>query len=80
MPGLSEQAKTVLSIFNEIIFEEAFLLGLSVIDLRIICNSEEDYSKISPIEPSLNGGIKISNKISEIVLANHEDGAIRIYV
>ena len=45
--------------YNEIILKEAFAINASVIDLRLICNEKEDYSTISPIEPSGQGARKI---------------------
>ncbi len=58
IPGLSEVEKTALALFNDIILREAFTSRLPVIDLRLICNEEVDYSMISPIEPSHAGGLK----------------------
>lgn len=77
VPGLADIAKTALSIFNEIILEEAFALRVPIIDLRIIFDSEEDFSLISPIEPSAHGGRKIAKRISEIVAGEHS--SIRVY-
>jgi len=37
-----------------------------VIDLRIVCNEAEDYSDISPIEPSGKGGAKIAQVIADV--------------
>jgi len=71
VPGLSDIAKTALSIFNEIILEEAFALDVPIIDLRIIFNNEEDFSPVSPIEPSVHGGRKIVKRISDIVTGDH---------
>lgn len=55
--------KTALALFNDIILREAFAHSVPVIDLRIICNEETDYSMVSPIEPSHSGGIKIAKAI-----------------
>jgi hypothetical protein len=63
VPNLPESDKTALALFNEVITSEAFRLGLSVIDLRHVCNEPSDYAEISPIEPSHTGGLKIAQAI-----------------
>jgi len=59
VPDCPQKALTALSIFNEVILKEAFKLGVSVIDLRLVFNEPKDYSSVSPIEPSKHGGEKI---------------------
>lgn len=71
IPEVPKEALKALSLFNDVILEEAFKRKLAVIDLRIICNLKEDYSEVSPIEPSHRGGIKIVNAIKK-VLDTHE--------
>lgn len=66
IPGLAVQDRTALSAFNEVILREAFASGLPVIDLRFTCCRPEDFSIISPIEPSHLGGSKIARAITEI--------------
>ena len=63
VPGLSREQQTALALFNEVILREASINGLPVIDLRVICDEEIDYSEVSPIEPSHNGGKKIARAI-----------------
>ena len=66
---LQKRSITALSIFNNIIFQEAFNFGLPVMDLRLIFSDKADYA--NPIEPSVIGGfkmVKIINEISE----NHD--------
>lgn len=63
VPGLSEELQTALSLFNDTITREAALAGIPVIDLRAVCTESEDYSEVSPIEPSVAGGTKISAAI-----------------
>lgn len=63
VPGLEPELQTALCIFNDSIYREAFKARLPVIDLRLICNEEIDYSEISPIEPSHHGGQKIARAI-----------------
>jgi len=54
-----------LSIFNDCIIREAIDKGLKLIDLRLVCNSNEDYA--TPIEPSEQGSEKIAKAILELV-------------
>jgi len=67
IPGLDAAEQTALAIFNEIILREAFRVGFSIIDLRLICNNASDYSHISSIEPSAIGGAKIATVITELL-------------
>ncbi len=71
VPGLGEIEKTALAIYNEVILSEATLHRLPILDLRHICNDSQDYSVISPIEPSDVGGRKIAAAISYI-LTSHD--------
>jgi lysophospholipase L1-like esterase len=67
VPGLGDMEKTALALFNETILQEAFKAKVPVIDLRLICNEDGDYSFISPIEPSHNGGQKIARAIAALI-------------
>jgi hypothetical protein len=53
---------TALSVFNDCITQGAFARNLPVIDLRLICDQDEDYA--NPIEPSVRGGEKIAMAIA----------------
>jgi hypothetical protein len=66
VPDYEERALTALAFFNEIILKEATKLGLPIIDLRLTCNSAADYSPVSTIEPSREGGRKISDVILRV--------------
>lgn len=66
VPDFEPRALTALTMFNEIILKEAFAINASVIDLRLLCNEKEDYSIISPIEPSRQGARKIVEQIVRI--------------
>ena len=66
VPEYTKRALTALSIFNEVILKEAFRVNAPVIDLRLICNEAEDYSLVSPIEPSKHGAKKISDQIIKV--------------
>lgn len=69
VPGLTEELRTALSLFNDVITREALAAGATMIDLREICTELGDYSSISPIEPSEQGGAKIAKAISDWILA-----------
>jgi hypothetical protein len=58
-------AATGLMVFNDCITREAFARGLSLIDLRLICDRDEDFA--NPIEPSVRGGAKIAAAIAALV-------------
>jgi len=80
IPNMSVEALSVLALFNEAILLEAASNYIPVIDLRVVCSQPEDYSTISPIEPSGQGSIKICKQI-ERVFVTHDFGAdqSRIY-
>jgi hypothetical protein len=63
VPGLTEELKTALAIFNDTIAREALSVGATIIDLRYLCTEFDDYSERSPIEPSAHGGQKIAAAI-----------------
>lgn len=73
IPRLGAAERTALGAFNETILREAFQLGLPVIDLRLVCNHPDDYSPLSPIEPSMTGGSKIARVIAEVA-TTHDFG------
>jgi hypothetical protein len=68
---------TGLMLFNDVITRAAFARGLPLLDLRLICDRDEDYA--NPIEPSVRGGAKISAAISRL-LAEHDFGRRRTEV
>ena len=60
--------KNALSLFNDIITEEVSKhqmagANIDLLDLRVICDEPEDYSVLSPIEPSHQGSQKIVNAL-----------------
>lgn len=55
-----------LSIFNDCITREASARAVPLIDLRVICNEDEDFS--TQIEPSPAGGSKIAKAIAGLLL------------
>ncbi len=57
---------TALSVFNDCITRAAFARDLPVIDLRLLCDQDEDYA--NPIEPSVRGGEKIAAAVAGLMV------------
>jgi hypothetical protein len=64
-PLVQRLAVTALTVFNDAILRRAFLTGVPVLDLRLICDSPGDYA--NPIEPSVEGGEKIARSIARVL-------------
>ncbi|MBK9442971.1 MAG: SGNH/GDSL hydrolase family protein [Comamonadaceae bacterium] len=81
VPGLPPELKTALALFNDVILRAAIRYGLPVLDLRMVCTEADDYSEISPIEPSEQGGAKLATRLVAVVMA-HDFlwGGCRVYV
>ena len=60
IPGLPRKAVGALAFFNDVITREAARARVPLLDLRLLCRDSDDYSAISPIEPSAVGGAKIA--------------------
>jgi lysophospholipase L1-like esterase len=60
-PRRRRVASTALTVLNDRITREAFSRGLALIDLRVICDNDEDFT--NAIEPSARGGAKIAAAI-----------------
>jgi hypothetical protein len=67
IPRLDRARQTGVRLFNDVISREAFRAGLPVIDLRLVCCEASDYSSVSPIEPSVSGGLEIARTVSRAV-------------
>ena len=65
--------RTALALFNDMITRAAFSAGLSLVDLRLICDEDEDYA--NPIEPSERGGDKIARAIAGWASGGAERGS-----
>ena len=59
---------SALALFNDAITRAAFARGISLLDLRLICNQPADFA--NPIEPSAAGGEKIARAIASCVAAD----------
>jgi hypothetical protein len=75
IPVLGAAERAGLAGFNEVILWAAVAAGVPVIDLRLVCTEEGDYSPMSPIEPSVVGGAKIAEAIVRAVTGH--DFALR---
>lgn len=73
VPGLPAGLRSALSLFNDVILFEAIARRIPVLDLRLVCPEPEDYSALSPIEPSAQGSGKIAAAIAELVLGTDAD-------
>jgi lysophospholipase L1-like esterase len=60
--GRRQVATVALAAFNDVVTREAFLRGIPLIDLRLICDRDEDFA--GPTGPSLRGGAKIAATIA----------------
>ena len=62
-PELRDYGPSAIGAFNAQILRLAEARGMSVIRLDLACTDELDFSEMSPIEPSSQGGQKIVNAI-----------------
>lgn len=60
-PAEATRARIALMLFNDVILRRAFMRGLPVVDLRMVCSQPSDFTK--QIEPSAAGGLKIARAI-----------------
>ena len=67
VPILSPAERVGLGGFNDAILRVAIAAGVPVVDLRLVCPHADDYSPLSPIEPSVVGGAKIAEAILRAV-------------
>ncbi len=62
--------RTALAIFNDCITRAAFARAVSLIDLRLVCDEDADYA--NPIEPSVQGGLKIARAVAAFPAAEED--------
>src|SRR5260370_6839706 len=74
--GFQKGALQGVAAFNDVILREAVAAGVPVIDLRVLCREPGDYSEVSPIEPSVQGGEKIAAILVRVV-TEHDFAARR---
>lgn len=61
--GLIPAIKTALALFNDTVSRDPIAANVGIIDLRQVCTEQTDFSKVSPIEPSEDGGQKIAQAL-----------------
>lgn len=71
VPMIGAAERAALAGFNDVISRAAVTAGVPLIDLRVLCDHTDDYSPLSPIEPSVVGGAKIADVICRLV-ASHD--------
>ena len=76
-PTLQKVAVAGLAVFNDCIVRAAFVHGIPLLDLRLICTEESDYA--NPIEPSARGGEKIARAIVEVVESGSVGGRTEVF-
>jgi hypothetical protein len=64
-PFTQKIAVAALATFNDVIIRQAFLAGVPLIDLRLVCDEDSDYA--NEIEPSEKGGGKIASAIVRLI-------------
>jgi hypothetical protein len=70
IPDFPDEARVALGAINDVILGAAFRSHTPVIDLRLVCDEDADYSSLSPIEPSARGGDKIARLIAHIAVSH----------
>ena len=63
VPDLLAGERLGLNLFNDVITRNVIRSRATMLDLRDICTEADDYSEVSPIEPSSAGGAKIAKEI-----------------
>jgi len=72
--ALRRAAVTALAVLNDVISREAYARGLALIDLRLVCDQDEDFA--NPIEPSAHGGAKIARAILNFASGSAPNAAV----
>jgi hypothetical protein len=68
-PERAAIARLGVALFNDVILRTARNLGLDIVELRAVCTDQADYA--NPIEPSVQGGLKIAHAIARAVGATN---------
>jgi lysophospholipase L1-like esterase len=75
--ALQRIAVTGLTVFNDCVIRAAFIHGIPLLDLRLVCTEEGDYA--NPIEPSSQGGEKIAEAIARLVEHGFAYGRTQVF-
>jgi lysophospholipase L1-like esterase len=73
-PDLRKRASVALTMINDCITREVFSHAITLIDLRLICDRDEDFA--NPIEPSVAGGAKIAGAITRFVASSSSQSTV----
>ena len=76
-PPYSRLVVTGLAVFNDVITRAAAARRFGLIDLRLICDEPGDYA--NPIEPSVQGGEKITGVIAAMVQGRSPERASAVW-
>ena len=76
-PEYNRDAGVALAAFNDVISRAAFRRGLPIIDLRLVCDSAEDFA--SPTGPSVQGGGKIAATIAQLATEHNSHDRSIVY-
>ncbi|MEM0923026.1 MAG: SGNH/GDSL hydrolase family protein [Pseudomonadota bacterium] len=66
-PEMRNYAPSAIGAFNALILKLAETRGVPVIRLDLACTDKNDFSRVSPIEPSSQGGQKIVDAILQVL-------------
>lgn len=78
-PFTQKIAVAALATFNDVIIRRAFLAGVPLIDLRLVCDEDSDYA--NEIEPSEKGGGKIASAVVRLVSGhNFENRRTEVFI
>lgn len=66
-PEMRQHAPQAIDAFNTVILRLAEARGIAVVRIDRICSEVEDFSEMSPIEPSSRGGQKIVDGIIDVL-------------
>ncbi len=70
-------AATALAILNDVVTREAAARSLTLLDLRVLCGEDADFA--NPIEPSVQGGEKITAAIAAFLREEHRQARSIIF-
>ncbi len=67
-----QAAESAISIFNDVIQQEAYCRSFNILELRTLFIDHTDYA--NPIEPSAIGGARLANAMNSWVKERHASG------
>lgn len=76
VPELGPAERTALGLFNDVIVREATAAGLTVLDLRRVCDLPGHFSERSSIEPSVAGSQRIAEGLAAALLSPQQGARV----